>query len=607
MDKKSLLFIALAIIIWVFYMNFVAPLFWPRKKPEPNIPAAPVTTQPNNTTLTAPATGLTAEPVPVTPTALTTIHPEVALTRKTIETDYLIAVFSNQGARLESLSLKKYVAAKDKNKNLALIRNFQSDRYPLTLTELTQPGGPVRPDLATINWEVLPSEKPDQIIFLYTTPEGLEIRKEFHLPENSYALDIKVFIKNISEQRIQTRLSLTGVAGISYEDNRRSYLMGLRGYLDADDNDWSVNEKLTAQKIQKYLGERQPPYLVKTTIEKNLQWAGVSNKYFAAVLIPKSLDLIESFGFTPLIDSAHLKEATEKSQSENSNQSPDQLKNEAIKNIACSARTTALTLNPQDIKVMEFLFYAGPKKKQELAVFSGWGLDKLLNYGWFSFVSKILLMILFAFYGFFGNYGWSIIFLTILMKVTLFPITKKGQVSMFKMQKLQPQLKALQAKHKDNKQKLGAEQLKLWKEHGINPLSGCLPMFFQIPVFIGLYWGLDLAIELRQTPFLLWIDNLSQPDQLMQLPVWFQSFPLIGVPYLHVLPILMTASWLIQSLTQPKSPDPQARTQQKMFTFMPIIFLFFFYNVPSGLTLFWFTSTLLGIVEQQIIKRVYMK
>jgi YidC/Oxa1 family membrane protein insertase len=196
----------------------------------------------------------------------------------------------------------------------------------------------------------------------------------------------------------------------------------------------------------------------------------------------------------------------------------------------------------------------------------------------------------------------AIIVLTIIIKVILFPLTRKGQISMYHLQKLTPRIKALQEQYKNDKQKLAVEQMKLWKEYGVNPLSGCLPMFFQIPVFFGLYWALALAIELRQAPFMLWITDLSQPDQLFKLPG-----PVLGATHLHLLPLLMTASWLVQSLTQPKSPDPQTRQQQKIMAFMPLIFLFFFYNVPSGLTLYWFTSTLLGIVEQQLIKKFYLK
>ena len=139
--------------------------------------------------------------------------------------------------------------------------------------------------------------------------------------------------------------------------------------------------------------------------------------------------------------------------------------------------------------------------------------------------------------------------------------------------------------------------MKLFREHGANPMSGCLPMFFQIPVFIALYRALDSAIELRQAPFMLWINDLSQPDVLIRFPFTFFVFS-----SLNVLPIAMTVTFFIQQQNAPQPADPAAQQQQKMMKFMPILFGFMLYNMPSGLTLYWFPSTLLGIVEQKIIK-----
>ncbi|MDQ7780074.1 MAG: membrane protein insertase YidC, partial [Planctomycetota bacterium] len=174
---------------------------------------------------------------------------------------------------------------------------------------------------------------------------------------------------------------------------------------------------------------------------------------------------------------------------------------------------------------------------------------------------------------------------------------KRGQVSMNRMQKLQPQVMEIRKKHQKDWQKMNEEIRKLYAESGVNPLGGCFPLLLQLPVFIGLYRALDLAITLRQAPFFAWMQDLSQPDTLFQVS---------GFDF-HLLPILMTISWFIQTLLQPKAPDPQARAQQKMFVVMPLIFGILLYNMPSGLILYWLTSTALSIGEQSLIKRYFLK
>ena len=188
------------------------------------------------------------------------------------------------------------------------------------------------------------------------------------------------------------------------------------------------------------------------------------------------------------------------------------------------------------------------------------------------------------------------------MRAFMHPLMKKSQLSMAKMQKLQPQIKKLQEKYKNDKQRLGQEQMKLMREAGANPLGGCLPILIQMPIFFALYRSLMVSIELRHSPFFLWITDLAQPDRLAELPF---VLPLLGTSALNLLPILMATSMAIQQKTMSHAAaTPEAAQQQKMMAaIMPIFIGVLLYSVASGLNLYIFTSTLFGMLEQWWIKR----
>jgi len=142
--------------------------------------------------------------------------------------------------------------------------------------------------------------------------------------------------------------------------------------------------------------------------------------------------------------------------------------------------------------------------------------------------------------------------------------------------------------------------MKLFREHGVSPFSGCLPMLLQLPILLALFWALRLTFEMRQSPFILWITDLSVPDTVGKFS---RAIPLIGGADINILPVLMTVAMFLQQRMMPKSDDPQAQQQQKMMMFLPFMFMFFFYSFPAGLCLYWFTSTVIGMGEQYFIKR----
>ncbi len=235
-----------------------------------------------------------------------------------------------------------------------------------------------------------------------------------------------------------------------------------------------------------------------------------------------------------------------------------------------------------------FSVYAGPKDREVLAR-TGHDLDRALDFGWFWFIAIPLLRALRALHALTGNYGIAIIVLTTLVKLATVPLTQTTFRNMREMQKIQPQMAKLRERFKDDQTNLQKEMMELYRRHRVNPLSGCLPMVLQLPIFVGLYNALLHAIELRHAPFTLWINDLSAPDRLMVAGV--------GVP---VLTLLMGASMFLQQRLSPQQGDP---AQQRMMMFMPAVFTFMFINFPAGLVLYWLVNNVLSIGQQYLMLR----
>ncbi|MCX6077449.1 MAG: membrane protein insertase YidC [Campylobacterales bacterium] len=238
----------------------------------------------------------------------------------------------------------------------------------------------------------------------------------------------------------------------------------------------------------------------------------------------------------------------------------------------------------ESLQSMKFNGYIGQKNYKTLESINP-VLTNAIEYGWFTFASKPLFQLLSWLYSIFGNWGWSIITLTLIIRVILYPLTYKGMVSMQKMKDIAPKIKELQTKYKGDPQRMNAAVMDMYKKHGANPLGGCLPMILQIPVFFAIYRVLLNAVELQGAPWMFWIHDLSKMD------------------HLYILPILMGASmYYQQKLTPNNFTDPM---QEKVFKFLPIIFTFFFLTFPSGLVLYWFVNNLFSITQQFIVNQQF--
>lgn len=212
------------------------------------------------------------------------------------------------------------------------------------------------------------------------------------------------------------------------------------------------------------------------------------------------------------------------------------------------------------------------------------GLDLTIDFGWLWFISKAIFWLMQQIYLLIGNWGWSIILVTVVIKALFYKLSAKSYKSMAKMRNLQPKINALKERCGDDKQKLGQATLELYRKEKVNPLGGCLPILIQIPVFIALYWVLLESVQLRHAPFILWIHDLSAPD-----------------PF-YVLPILMGVSMFVQQQLNPPPPDP---TQAKVMMMLPVVFTFLFLYFPAGLVLYWVVNNLLSILQQWYITQKY--
>jgi YidC/Oxa1 family membrane protein insertase len=251
----------------------------------------------------------------------------------------------------------------------------------------------------------------------------------------------------------------------------------------------------------------------------------------------------------------------------------------------------------------KFSVYAGPKEYFTLSRLEP-QLDLVMDFSGFTgFFAKGLLLSLNGLHHFIPSYGWCIIAITVIIKGIFWPLTAASTRSMKRMQAIQPQLAAVKEKYKDNPQKLNEHTMRVMKENKVNPAAGCLPMLIQMPVFIGFFYMLRTAIELRGESF-LWVRDLSQPDTLLIIPglgfVPFLGVAGLGLP-VNLLPVIMGCTSLYLASLTPPSPqmDP---AQQKMMKYMPVLFVLFFYNNSSGLTLYWTVQNLITVLQTKLTK-----
>jgi YidC/Oxa1 family membrane protein insertase len=409
-----------------------------------------------------------------------------------------------------------------------------------------------------------------------TLTNGLTIVKDFS-PTTNFLVTATVWLQNKSAQPLSLPEQewTIGTATPMNPDDPGSYYIGMM---------WS-DEKTHDTLGSSYFSSHSFGCVPKTpateyrTTQTNISWAAVHNQYFALAVDPKDNPagvVMRQVSLPPSAD-------------------PD------VKVAFSNGYTAALiypaaTLATNQIVQRQFVLYAGPKEYHLLAKVAAElnnNLDSIMDFGWFGFFAKALLLTMnFLHAAVKVPYGWAIVLITIILRAVFWPLTAAGTRSMKRMQALQPQVKAIQEKYKDDPMKAQKKQMELWKENKVNPVGGCLPAIIQMPVFIGFYRMIRYAIELRGAHF-LWVSDLSKPDTLFLIPG-------INFPF-NLLPLLMVGVMVWQAHLTPPSPgmDP---AQQKMMRYMPALFLVFLYNYSSGMALYMFVSTLLGIIQTKMTK-----
>jgi len=330
-------------------------------------------------------------------------------------------------------------------------------------------------------------------------------------------------------------------------------------------------------------GGPRPVYPDKPQTLSGLRWAGVTNQYFSTIASPV-VTAVETVGQTR--QQGHAVWARRFTVSDAAWEAAGRTRHGDTERLGVEGALgmPGFTLEPGQSVTQGFQLYAGPREYSRVKRL-GSDEESIMDFGWFGFVSKTLLNSMNWLNARLGSYAAAIIVLTIVIKLLLWPLQNKATQSMKRMSLLTPRMTELREKHADNPQKMNEEIMKLYKEYGVNPAGGCLPMLVQIPIFFGFYNMLGKAVELRNSHF-LWVQDLSQPDTIAYLP---------GLDWpINVLPLLMAGTMFWTMAISPKSGD---QTQQKIFMFMPLIFVFFCYNFASALALYWTVQNLFSVVQ----------
>lgn len=560
--KRLILFIVAASVILVLYQSFFAPK--PVKPQQPPASTSPAPSQ------TAPATGkedgskgidlveATPPPAPAPSAAAVTNDVKAGEARTIIvDTPLYTAEFSNRGAALTSFVLKKYKDDKGQLMNLVSAKAAKNNSYPFHF----YPRG----------------EYADAYKSANTAFYAVEAQPRLALGKGDIREVVFTFADSATNTKVEKKFVLSGA---SYRIGFRCNITKDGRVLDApvlfgpdlENNVSADRNALSSTKISVYNGaelKTQELSKIKTsgngeggTVEKASgtidgipYWAAYQTAYFAAVFKPDTRS--SSVGYL-LIKANDLQRKT------------------------TDYFFYMVANNPTAL-------YLGPKDEVQFETVDGefTNIQDLIDYGWFGALARLMLKGLIFIHGFLPNYGWAIVLFTLFLKILLFPLTYFSSVSMAKMQTLQPKIKALRKKYKNNRdpeerRQMNMEMMDLYKQEKVNPMGGCLPLLLQLPILFGFFRLLSVSITMRHEPWILWITDLSKKD-----------------PY-YILPILMGATQIVVQMMTPSGGD---ETQKKLMYIMPVVMVVMFAAFPSGLNLYWFASNLLQIGQQYIINQ----
>jgi YidC/Oxa1 family membrane protein insertase len=472
-------------------------------------------------------------------------------------------------------------------------------------------------DARTTHWE-LAASSPTMAEFRLALPSGLVMHKRFELvavedkatnDPRGYELKFQVAVENPSDQEHKIVYQLGGPTGLPTEG---------WWYGSKLSPEWFSAAGIRDVVAQFYVSDR-PTFRLRSAVSiakeddaetaadfLPLIYAGVDAQYFATVLTPqRELDEQQRLANPPT--DPWFK------QCDVMRVGPVPTDTKWRKAVNTSFRLTSqeLPVKAGETLKHDFQIFAGPKSPDVLPLYgptASGGLDDLLQFGWFGWVARPMSRVLQFFYAIIPNYGIAIILLTVLVRSCMFPISRKQALGAQKMQMLQPEIKKIAEKYKANPEQRMKAQQDLFRKHNYNPLAGCLPLFLQLPIFIGLYRSLMVNVELRQAPLIpgvAWCSDLAAPDMLYNWSGWMPGFiqGFLG-PFLNVLPLVTVGLFLWQQkLFMPPPTDEQSRLQQKMMQYMMIFMAFMFYHVAAGLCIYFIASSLWGIAERKLLPK----
>ena len=463
-----------------------------------------------------------------------------------VETDLLHVEIDTRGGTLSHVALKAYPVSVDQPDNPFVLMSEQPARFFVAQSGLQSSAGNAPTHQAMFSAEaesyvLADGQNEIRVPLTWQGEDGVKVTKTLVFNRDSYIVNVEHVLENstdsplvVNQYRQLQRKQVT-------DDETQSFIYTYIG---------GVVSTPTEPYTKLDFGDFEQSDLSQTV---NGGWVAIMQHYFVGAVIPEA-DQTNTF-YTKALNSP--------------------------KRYIMGMYSDSATVNAGTSATFNSEFFVGPKDQERLEAAAP-NLNLTVDFGWLTVIANPIFWLLKKIHGFVGNWGWSIIILTLFIKVLFYKLSEASYKSMARMRKLQPKMQSLKEKYGDDRQKIGEATMKLYKEEKVNPLGGCLPMLVQIPVFIALYWVLLESVELRQAPWILWIQDMSIRD-----------------PY-FILPVIMGITMFIQQKLNPAPIDP---IQQKMFMFLPLVFTVFFAFFPAGLVLYWVVNNTLSILQQWYITR----
>ncbi len=526
-------------------LSFTLLMIWQAWQQDYNQPPVPVTSQSATPAAPSDAPQAPGKDLPATPGSanVATMQAVAGEQRIQVKTDVYDIVIDSTGGDLRRVDLRKYPVSVDEPDHPFRLMD-DGELFHVAQAALLGAEGSVAPNhkqqFRAEKTEYSMAEGSDtlEVRLNWKDGSGLSVDKIYTFHRDSYVIDVGFEIKNGSGKPW---------TGYAYRQLQRTEPESQSNFIYTYTGGVIYSEEEKYEKIKFEDMKKQ-------NLERKIKggWAAMIQHYFLSAWIPPADETDSYYSKAP--GNTYL----------------------------LGMMSPATTVAPGASETLKSRLYVGPKLQEHLAEVAP-GLELTVDYGFLTIISKPLFLALELIHSLLGNWGWSIIVITILLKAAFYKLSETSYKSMAHMRKVQPKMAALKERYGDDKQAYQEAMMKIYKEEKINPLGGCLPILVQIPVFIAFYWMLLETVEMRQAPFMFWIQDLSTAD-----------------PY-YVLPLLMGVTMLIQHKLNPTPMDP---IQARVMLILPIAFTFFFLFFPSGLVLYWVVNNTLSIAQQYYITRV---